>query len=136
MRKQFARIFRLILTFLFVAKFMVKDKKKKYFRKFTLGSFLKINYGVGLKTCDSLSALLGLNKRFRKHVRLRKNHLLLIKQEMHYMYIGAVLGKDIKGRIKNLIKLRTYRGIRHKMKLPSRGQRTHTNGKTKKKFVI
>lgn len=35
-----------------------------------------------------------------------------------------------------LIKLNSYKGIRHKLKYPARGQRTHTNAKTKKKFKI
>ena len=33
-----------------------------------------------------------------------------------------------------LFKIRTYRGVRHKLKYPARGQRTHTNAKTKQKF--
>lgn len=36
--------------------------------------------------------------------------------------------------VKFLIKIRSYRGSRHKRGLPSRGQRTHTNAKTSKKF--
>ena len=34
--------------------------------------------------------------------------------------------------IKRLTDLGTYRGIRHKKKLPVRGQRTHTNARTRK----
>ena len=34
--------------------------------------------------------------------------------------------------IKRLIDLNTYRGIRHKRGLPVRGQRTHTNARTRK----
>ena len=35
-----------------------------------------------------------------------------------------------------LFKIKSYRGLRHKFKYPSRGQRTHTNAKTKQKFKL
>jgi len=35
--------------------------------------------------------------------------------------------------IKHLAEIRTVRGIRHRNKLPVRGQRTHTNARTKKR---
>jgi small subunit ribosomal protein S13 len=34
--------------------------------------------------------------------------------------------------IKRLIDLQTYRGLRHRRRLPVRGQRTHTNARTRK----
>ena len=34
--------------------------------------------------------------------------------------------------IKRLIDLQTYRGLRHRKNLPVRGQRTHTNSRTRK----
>ncbi len=112
---------------------MIKVKKKS-FRKFTLGSFLITNYGAGLKTCYVLSTIIGLNQRFRKRRRLRRKHVLIIKKKARKIYIGSKLKLRVQDRLLRLIKLKTYRGIRHKMKLPSHGQRTHTNGKTKKKF--
>lgn len=42
--------------------------------------------------------------------------------------------RDRNNRIKFLIKIKSYRGSRHRKFLPCRGQRTHTNAKTKKKF--
>ena len=43
---------------------------------------------------------------------------------------------QIQKNIKFLHKIKSYRGIRHSFKLPSRGQRTKTNAKTKKRFKI
>ena len=37
-------------------------------------------------------------------------------------------------RLRFLWAIRVYRGVRHMLKLPARGQRTHSNSKTKKKF--
>jgi small subunit ribosomal protein S13 len=42
------------------------------------------------------------------------------------------LRRDISMFIKRLMDIGTYRGIRHRKGLPVRGQRTHTNGRTRK----
>lgn len=48
---------------------------------------------------------------------------------------GSVEGdlrKDISMHIKRLIEIGSYRGFRHRRNLPVRGQRTHTNARTRK----
>lgn len=48
---------------------------------------------------------------------------------------GAVEGdlrKEISMNVKRLMELGTYRGLRHRRGLPVRGQRTHTNARTRK----
>ena len=42
------------------------------------------------------------------------------------------LRRDVQLNIKRLIDLQTYRGSRHRRNLPARGQRTHTNARTRK----
>ncbi len=42
------------------------------------------------------------------------------------------LRRDISGNIKRLISIHSYRGLRHNVGLPVRGQRTHTNARTRK----
>jgi small subunit ribosomal protein S13 len=42
------------------------------------------------------------------------------------------LRRDVAGSIKRLVDLGCYRGIRHRRNLPVRGQRTHTNARTRK----
>jgi small subunit ribosomal protein S13 len=42
------------------------------------------------------------------------------------------LRKDIQMHIKRLIDIQSYRGTRHRRALPVRGQRTHTNARTRK----
>ena len=42
------------------------------------------------------------------------------------------LRRDISMSIKRLMDIGTYRGLRHRKGLPVRGQRTHTNGRTRK----
>ena len=48
---------------------------------------------------------------------------------------GSVEGdlrKDVSMNIKRLIEIGSYRGFRHRRNLPVRGQRTHTNARTRK----
>ena len=46
------------------------------------------------------------------------------------------LRREISANIKRLKDLGTYRGVRHRKNLPCRGQRTHTNARTKKGKAI
>jgi len=51
--------------------------------------------------------------------------------ETHYKVEGD-LRREVTGHIKRLVDLGCYRGLRHRRNLPSRGQRTHTNARTRK----
>jgi len=51
--------------------------------------------------------------------------------QAHFKVEGD-LRKDVAMNIKRLIDIGAYRGLRHKKGLPSRGQRTHTNARTRK----
>ena len=46
--------------------------------------------------------------------------------------VEGELRKELSMNIKRLIDLQTYRGLRHRRRLPVRGQRTHTNARTRK----
>jgi small subunit ribosomal protein S13 len=46
--------------------------------------------------------------------------------------VEGELRKEIGMNIKRLVDLGTYRGLRHRRGLPVRGQRTHTNARTRK----
>ena len=76
----------------------------------------------------------GLNneKKFEK-IFLKKKHLkflnTVVKKESIYINSKQKINENITFLIKN----KSYRGVRHKKKLPTRGQRTHTNAKTIKK---
>ncbi|MTI89403.1 MAG: 30S ribosomal protein S13 [Balneolaceae bacterium] len=53
----------------------------------------------------------------------------LIDEE--YVVEGA-LRSEVKGNIRRLIEIGSYRGVRHRKGLPVRGQRTQTNARTRK----
>jgi len=46
--------------------------------------------------------------------------------------IEGALRSEVTMNIKRLMEIGSYRGMRHKMGLPTRGQRTHTNARTRK----
>jgi ribosomal protein S13 len=101
-------------------------------------SFLKSNiknYGIGLNILNKFKSKVGLNTRI-KSVRLNSFH----STQFLKITKSLILNKPLKVFNRNAIEfiqaLRTYKGIRHKLKYPCRGQRTHTNAKTVKKFKV
>ena len=46
--------------------------------------------------------------------------------------VEGALDSEIRRNIKHHLDLKTYRGLRHRASLPVRGQRTHTNARTRK----
>ena len=61
----------------------------------------------------------------------------LLKQiEENNLIIENELQKQKQNFITDLVEVKCYRGIRHIFHLPARGQRTRTNGRTKKKLKL
>lgn len=89
--------------------------------------------GLGKKSIYNLYEKYGLNTNFVEK-KYKKKHLVLIKQNIRKGVFDKKLTENVKNNIKFLIKIKTYKGTRHKLKYPVRGQRTHTNGKTTKKI--
>lgn len=57
----------------------------------------------------------------------------LLRQEIEKLYrVEGALRTEIAMNIKRLMDIGSYRGMRHRRNLPVRGQRTHTNARTKK----
>ena len=90
-------------------------------------------FGINRKTTLSSFKKSGLNtKKNLKFLKPKQN--LEINKNFINESIGKKLSNSSKENIEFLFKIKTYRGIRHKLKYPARGQRTHTNAKTKQKF--
>ena len=89
--------------------------------------------GIGIKTAKNICKGVGIpdDKRIEK---LTDQEVVKIREfiiEKNYKVEGD-LRSEVSLNIKRLTDLGTYRGIRHKKKLPVRGQRTHTNARTRK----
>ncbi len=88
-------------------------------------------YGVGPKIAvDVLSAAaIDLNKNSND---VTEEDIKVIRQVLDSYTVEGDLRREIAMNIKRLKDLACYRGVRHKKNLPVRGQRTHTNARTRK----
>ena len=88
--------------------------------------------GIGVKTAKNICKGVGIpdDKRIEK---LTDQEVVKIREFIEKNYkVEGDLRSEVSLNIKRLTDLGTYRGIRHKKKLPVRGQRTHTNARTRK----
>jgi small subunit ribosomal protein S13 len=89
-------------------------------------------YGIGLSRSRSLLHRAGID--FGKKMGdLDDNEITALRRLLEDE--GAVEGdlrKEVAMNIRRLMEIGCYRGLRHRRGLPVRGQRTHTNGRTRK----
>lgn len=89
-------------------------------------------YGIGRARSMSILMRAGVNPD-RKVKDLTEEEVTRIRQIIEEE--GAVEGdlrKEVAMNIRRLIEIGSYRGMRHRRNLPARGQRTHTNARTRK----
>jgi small subunit ribosomal protein S13 len=89
-------------------------------------------YGIGVQTSRRILAATGVSPdtRVRDLTDVDVNKL---RQEIERgVRVEGALRTEIAMNIKRLMDIGSYRGLRHKRGLPVRGQRTHTNARTKK----
>ena len=89
-------------------------------------------YGVGRKLSNQVIAKLGLDPNMRAH-QLSQDDIARINALLQSEYVvEGDLRRQIQNNIKRLINIHCYRGTRHRLGLPVRGQRTRTNARTRK----
>ncbi len=89
-------------------------------------------YGVGRKNAKDILAKAQVEAGIRTQD-LSEVEIARIREVIQREYrVEGELRKEIAMNIKRLVDLGTYRGARHKKGLPVRGQRTHTNARTRK----
>ena len=99
-------------------------------RKHTWVSLTSI-YGIGRTTAMRICAATGLDP--NKPVKdLAEPDLDSLRAEVANHVVEGDLRRDVSMSIKRLMDLGCYRGLRHRRGLPVRGQRTHTNARTRK----
>jgi small subunit ribosomal protein S13 len=90
-------------------------------------------YGLGSVSALKIINELGVQRKSLIGT-LTKTHLLKLRKIVDKNYlVSSRLRQKKKTSIQQLVNLRTYRGARHKNRLPVRGQRTSTNARTQKK---
>jgi small subunit ribosomal protein S13 len=89
-------------------------------------------YGIGRKTARDILTKTGVDaaQRVKDLVEADVNRLRQVIERDHR--VEGALRTEIAMNIKRLMDIGSYRGIRHRRGLPVRGQRTHTNARTKK----
>lgn len=89
-------------------------------------------YGVGRHLSNEICAKLRLDPNMRAHL-LNEDDIAKINTLLTSQYVvEGDLRRQIQGNIKRLISIHSYRGTRHRLGLPVRGQRTRTNSRTRK----
>lgn len=89
-------------------------------------------YGIGPTRAKEICQKLGIPAERRGH-ELTDEEVLKIREAIDREYkVEGDLRREISINIKRLMDLGTYRGFRHRKGLPVRGQRTHTNARTRK----
>lgn len=89
-------------------------------------------FGVGRSTARSILEETAVNPDIRVH-ELSDEDLNKLRRVIENRYkVEGALRTEVSMNIKRLMDIGCYRGIRHKRGLPVRGQRTHTNARTRK----
>ena len=89
-------------------------------------------YGIGRPRSRKICETVGIN--LDTKVRdLSEEEVTQIRQVIEEQSgVEGDLRKEVAMNIKRLMEIGSYRGVRHRRSLPVRGQRTHTNGRTRK----
>lgn len=90
-------------------------------------------YGIGRTTAEKICSKLKIDAKLRTH-QVSEEKLAQVRSllEKEHPTLEGDLRRKVSGDIKRLIDIGCYKGIRHVKKLPVRGQRTHTNARTRK----
>jgi small subunit ribosomal protein S13 len=93
---------------------------------------LQYIYGIGNKSAQDIIAAAGIDPTPRtKDLTEEQTRNIREVLETNYKVEGD-LRREVTMNIKRLMDLGCYRGLRHRKGLPVRGQRTHTNARTRK----
>jgi small subunit ribosomal protein S13 len=97
-----------------------------------IGISLTYIYGIGRKTALDICNKAGISPDSRVHA-LSEEEISKLRETIDNDYdVEGDLKRTVYMNIKRLMDLGCYRGLRHRRNLPVRGQRTHTNARTRK----
>jgi small subunit ribosomal protein S13 len=93
---------------------------------------LQYIHGIGPSLAQQIVAKVGIPAERRVN-QLTDAEVLQIRETIDRDYqVEGDLRREVSMNIKRLMDLGCYRGLRHRRSLPVRGQRTHTNARTRK----
>ena len=89
-------------------------------------------HGIGRVKSAEICQKAGLPPEKRVHT-MSESEVIRVREIIDRDYsVEGDLRREVSVNIKRLVDLGCYRGLRHRKKLPVRGQRTHTNARTRK----
>ena len=89
-------------------------------------------YGIGLTTSKKILSETGVNPDTKCND-LTEDDLSKIRDYIQEnLTVEGDLHREVSQNVKRLMEIGCYRGLRHRKGLPVRGQRTHTNARTRK----
>ena len=89
-------------------------------------------YGIGRSSSRKILTETQVNAD-TKVGRLTESEVVKIREAIERQYkVEGDLRREVAMNIKRLMDIGSYRGLRHRKSLPARGQRTHTNARTRK----
>ena len=88
-------------------------------------------YGIGPARSAKILAACNISEDLRTDD-LTEDHIRALREELSHYTIEGDLRREESVNIKRLADIGSYRGMRHKRKLPVRGQRTKTNARTRR----
>ena len=89
-------------------------------------------YGIGLTTATKILIETGVNPDTRVKDLTEEETVRLREYIDKNLKIEGDLRREVSQNVKRLMEIGSYRGLRHRKGLPVRGQRTHTNARTRK----
>jgi len=89
-------------------------------------------YGIGVSRSNKILAKAGIERSVRVKDLSEEETSRIAKIIDMEGGVEGDLRKDVAMNIKRLMEIGSYRGMRHRRNLPVRGQRTHTNARTRK----
>jgi small subunit ribosomal protein S13 len=89
-------------------------------------------YGIGLTTSKKILAETGINPDTCTNDLTEEDLVKLRDYIQNNIKVEGDLHREVSQNIKRLMEIGCYRGLRHRKGLPVRGQRTHTNARTRK----
>jgi small subunit ribosomal protein S13 len=88
--------------------------------------------GIGLSSAKAICVAVNIDEARRVN-ELSDSEVLSVREHIDANYsVEGDLRRETQMNIKRLMDLGCYRGLRHRRNLPVRGQRTHTNARTRK----
>ena len=93
---------------------------------------LTYTYGIGLTTSKKILAETGVDPDVRIKDLTEDDLTKLRDCIQENIKVEGDLHREVSQNVKRLMEIGCYRGLRHRRGLPVRGQRTHTNARTRK----